>query len=175
MAAAQSASTPTISADELQARSAGRLAAVQALYQIDVLDLKPDEVLKDFISGRQGGVAIIEDPKTAQEQFVQLHEADSGLLVDIVRCIETRKGEVDAMLAGSLSADWPAERMELVLKAILRAAIAELLVRADIPPRVTISEFVDVAHAFYPGPEPKMANAVLDRVARALGRLEAKA
>jgi N utilization substance protein B len=173
MAAARSASTPHVTAAMI-ARSAGRLAAVQALYQIEVLDLSPDLILKDFISGRQGGVAIVEDPVTNQEDFVQLCEADSELLVDIVRCVENRDGEVNAMMTGALSADWPAERLELILKSILRAAVAELLVRTDIPPRVTISEFVDVAHAFYPGPEPKLANAVLDRVARALGRIEAK-
>jgi len=174
MAAARSASTPNVSAASM-ARSAGRLAAVQALYQIEVLDLSPDVVLKDFVSGRQGGTAIIEDPVTSQEQFVQLCEADSGLLVDIVRCVEARSAEVDAMMSSALSAEWPAERLELILKSILRAAVAELLVRSDIPPRATISEFVDVAHAFYSGPEPKLVNAVLDRVARALGRIEAKA
>jgi transcription antitermination protein NusB len=169
MAAARSASTPPAA---ILARQAGRLAAVQALYQLDVLDLTPDAVLKDFISGRQGGVAIVEDPATNQEQFVQLAEADSELLVDIVRCVENRSSEVDAMMTGALSAEWPAERLEIIVRSILRAAISELLVRADIPARVTISEFVDVAHAFYPGPEPRMVNAVLDRVARALGRLD---
>jgi transcription antitermination protein NusB len=145
---------------------------VQALYQLDVLDLTPDAVLKDFISGRQGGVAIIEDPATNQEQFIQLAEADSELLVDIVRCVENRGSEVNAMMTGALSADWPAERLEIIVRSILRAAISELLVRSDIPARVTITEFVDVAHAFYPGPEPRMVNAVLDRVARALGRID---
>jgi transcription antitermination protein NusB len=174
MAAAHSASTPTIPAATM-ARSAGRLAAVQALYQIEVMGLSSDGVLKDFISGRQGGVAIVEDPVTAQEKFIDLCEADSGLLVDIVRAVDARGTEIDEMLKNSLSLDWPAERLELTLKAILRAAIAELLVRADIPPRATISEFVDVAHAFYPGPEPRLVNAVLDRVARALGRIEGAA
>lgn len=170
MPPARSASTSDVTA-ALRARSAGRLAAVQALYQLEVSDLTADAVLKDFIAGRQGGVAIVEDTASAHERFVELCEADSELLVDIVRCVEQRKLEVDAMLLGALSADWPAERLELVLKSILRAAIAELLVRADIPPRATISEFVDVAHAFYAGAEPRLVNAVLDRVARALGRL----
>ncbi len=174
MAAARSASTPTVSAVAM-ARSAGRLAAVQALYQIDVMELNSDDVLKDFISGRQGGVAIVEDPDTAQEKFIDLCEADSGLLVDIVRAVDARSDDINDMLKQSLSAEWPAERLELTLKAILRAAIAELLVRTDIPPRATISEFVDIAHAFYPGPEPRLVNAVLDRVARALGRIEATA
>ncbi|MSQ87589.1 MAG: transcription antitermination factor NusB [Alphaproteobacteria bacterium] len=174
MAAARSSSTPTVSPAAM-ARSAGRLAAVQALYQIEVSDLTSDSVLKDFISGRQGGMAIVEDPETAQEQFIELCEADSGLLVDIVRVVDVRGEEVDAMMTNSLSLDWPAARLEHTLKAILRAAIAELLVRTDIPPRVTISEFVDVAHAFYPGPEPRLVNAVLDRVARVLGRIEGSA
>ena len=160
MAAARSSSTPTVSPAAM-ARSAGRLAAVQALYQIEVSDLTSDSVLKDFISGRQGGMAIVEDPETAQEQFIELCEADSGLLVDIVRVVDVRGEEVDAMMTNSLSLDWPAARLEHTLK--------------DIPPRVTISEFVDVAHAFYPGPEPRLVNAVLDRVARVLGRIEGSA
>ncbi|MDX2143910.1 MAG: transcription antitermination factor NusB [Rhodospirillaceae bacterium] len=156
------------------ARASGRLAAVQALYQLELTEASSDDVLKDFIVGRQGGIAITEDPATAQEQFVDLCAADTGLMVDLVRCFEARRIEIDAMMASSLSADWPADRLEILLKSILRAAIAELLVRADVPPRVTISEFVDIAHAFYPGPEPRLVNAVLDRVARALGRLESK-
>lgn len=171
MAAAQAAPMPIRSA-ALVARSAGRLAAVQALYQLEVMDQTPDAVLKDFISGRQGGVAIVEDTDNSREQYVQLAEADSELLVDIVRCVENRGSEVNSMMANSLSAEWPAERLELIVKSILRAAISELLTRSDIPARATISEFVDVAHAFYPGPEPRMVNAVLDRVARALGRLD---
>ena len=105
MAAARSSSTPTVSPAAM-ARSAGRLAAVQALYQIEVSDLTSDSVLKDFISGRQGGMAIVEDPETAQEQFIELCEADSGLLVDIVRVVDVRGEEVDAMMTNSLSLDW---------------------------------------------------------------------
>jgi N utilization substance protein B len=173
---AQTQSSPARSdkaAAKAAGRASGRLAAVQALYQLDLTDASSDAVLKDFVGGRQGGIAITEDPATAQEKFVDLCEADTGITVDLVRCFEARRVEVDAMMAGSLSADWPADRVEILLKSILRAGIAELLVRADVPPRVTISEFVDIAHAFYPGPEPRLVNAVLDRVARALGRLEA--
>ncbi|MSO97352.1 MAG: transcription antitermination factor NusB [Rhodospirillaceae bacterium] len=156
----------------MAARSAGRLAAVQALYQIDAFDLSPDVVLKDFVSGRQGGTAIIDDPATGQEVFIKLCGADHELLVDIIRGFEARASEVNDVMVKSLSAEWPVARLEFIVKALLRAGIAELLVRTDIPARATISEFVDVARAFYPGPEPGLVNAVLDRVARALGRLE---
>jgi len=76
------------------------------------------------------------------------------------------------MIKSAVSAEWPWERLEMTLRAVLRAGVAELLTRTDIPAMATVAEFVDVGHAFYAGPEPRMVNAVLDRVARALGRIE---
>ena len=154
-------------------RNAARLAAVQALYQIDATQNSSEQVIKDFLIGRTGGVGMIEN-ENAQESLVHLPEIDSELFINIVRAVQNRGDDVDNMIKGSVSADWPAERLEMTLRAILRAGIAELLERSDIPPGVTITEFVDVAHAFYDGPEPRMVNAVLDKVARALGRLDAK-
>ena len=79
------------------------------------------------------------------------------------------------MIAGALSKEWSMERLEAVLRAILRAGAFELSTRTDIPPKVTISEFVDVAHAFYTGTEPKLVNAVLDRIARVVRAEDLKA
>jgi N utilization substance protein B len=76
------------------------------------------------------------------------------------------------MIKGALSPEWPWDRLEMIVKAILRAAVAELLARTDVPAKVTVSEFIDVAHAFYDGAEPRMVNAVIDRIARALDRLD---
>jgi N utilization substance protein B len=74
------------------------------------------------------------------------------------------------MIKGSLSNEWPWDRLEITLRSVLRAGVAELLTRTDIPANATIAEFVDVAQAFYAGPESGLANAVLDRISRALGR-----
>ncbi len=153
-------------------RNAGRLAAVQALYQIDVTGAVPSEVIKDFLTGRTGGVLMTEDPDTAQESLHAAEEIDSETFIGLVCTVETRGEDVDGMVKGALSAEWPWERLETTLRAILRAGVAELLTRTDIPAKVTVSEFIDIGHAFYAGSEPRMVNAVLDKVARALGRLE---
>jgi N utilization substance protein B len=154
------------------ARNAARLAAVQALYQIDVTDAMPAEVIKDFLTGRTGGILMTEDPDTAQESIVRTPELDAETLITIVRTVEKRGDDIDGMIRGALSPDWPWERLEMIVKAILRAGIAELISRTEVPAKATVSEFIDIAHAFYGGPEPRMVNAVLDKVARALGRLE---
>jgi N utilization substance protein B len=157
---------------QVQARTAARLAAVQALYQIEATQESPDLVMKDFLMGRVGSVALTENDAGTQESLVNLAELDSELFIGLVRCVQQRGEEVDAMLRSSVSTEWPWERLEMILRAILRAGVAELLTRTDIPASVTVSEFIDVAHAFYGGAEPRMANAVFDRIARALGRIE---
>ncbi|MDX2223270.1 MAG: transcription antitermination factor NusB [Rhodospirillaceae bacterium] len=156
-----------------RARSAGRLAAVQALYTLAQSEATADEVLRDFVSGRLGGVAISENVDTGQETYIELPEGDAELLVDLVRCAQARGDEIGRIIAASLSAGWPAERLEVLVRCVLSAGIAELMCRPDIPPRATVSEFVDVAKAFYSGAEPGMVNAVLDRAARALDRMPA--
>jgi N utilization substance protein B len=154
------------------ARNAGRLAAVQALYQIEATQDAPEDVIKDFLTGRTGGVVLTEDPDTARESILNLPELDTETFITLVRAVQKRGSEIDTMIRSALSPEWPWERLEMILKAILRAAVAEVLTRTDVPPRVTVSEFIDIAHAFYDGPEPRLVNAVVDRIAHALGRFD---
>ncbi len=149
-------------------RSSARLAAVQALYQVDVTGAPLDGVLRDILQSRVGGLALADDPDQEREIPVPLIEANAELLTSLVRGTVERREDIDRMIDGALSAEWSAERLELVVRQILRAGTFELLERSDIPMRVVISEYVDVAHAFYGGPEPKLVNAVLDRLARLL-------
>ena len=153
-----------------QGRSAGRLAAVQALYQIEVTQDPPDRIIEDFLIGRVGGLAVAESSESEHESMVALAQLDNELFIDLVRAAQARGAEIDDMIKGSVSADWPWDRLEITLRAILRAGVAELLTRTDIPANATIAEFVEVARAFYAGPESGLTNAVLDRIARALGR-----
>ncbi len=157
---------------DVHERSAARLAAVQALYQIEASQNPQDQVIKDFLIGRLGGLAVTQDPETEEESTVALATLDSELFIHLVRGVHTRMDEIDEIIKGSLSPEWPWERLEMTVRAILRAGVAELLTRTDIPGRATVSEYIDVAHAFYAGNEPRMINAVLDRVAKALGRTE---
>ncbi|MBV9521452.1 MAG: transcription antitermination factor NusB [Alphaproteobacteria bacterium] len=146
-----------------QRRSVARLLAVQALYQIELNRLAPssaeiDAVVGEFVKHRLG----------QEIEGEHLGEADRTLFIDIVRGASARQGDLDGMLAGALTEEWPIHRLETILRAILRAGTYELSARPDIPPRVVISEYLDVAHAFFAGKEPAMVNGVLDRLARLL-------
>jgi N utilization substance protein B len=137
-------------------RRAARLAAVQALYQLDMNDVAPAVVIAEFVAHR-----------------LEQH-ADQPLFKDLVESVAARVVEIDGLIGGALVEGWSVERLETVLRAILRAGAYEILARPDIPPRVTISEYVEIAHAFFGGREPGLVNGVLDRLAqeRRAGDLE---
>ena len=145
-------------------RSVARLLAVQALYQIELNKIEAsggaavDAVIAEFVKHRLG----------QEIEGENYGEADRALFADIVRGASARQGELDGMISAALSEEWPLHRLETILRAILRAGAYELLARADVPPRVIISEYLDVAHAFFAGKEPAMVNGVLDRIARVL-------
>jgi N utilization substance protein B len=142
-------------------RSAARLAAVQALYEMDMAGAAADPILGAFlqdrwkVNGENGAAADLAEP-------------DGELLADLVRGVAGRREELDGMIGPALSEKWTLERLEVVLRAILRAGTYELLVRGDIPPRVVINEYLEVAHAFFAGAETGLVNGVLDRLARTL-------
>jgi transcription antitermination protein NusB len=142
----------------MRKRSLARLAAVQALYQIELSGTAPETVIAEFLGHRLG----------REIDGEQYGEADPALFADIVAGASERQAELDRALSGALTPDWPLERLEMVLRAILRAGAYELLARADVPARVAISEYLDIAHAFFAGKEPGLVNGVLDRLAHAL-------
>lgn len=139
-------------------RSVARLAAVQALYQIDLAAEPVTAVIAEFVKHRLGRDIDGEN----------YGEADGTLFSDIVEGATARRVDLDRMISGSLTPDWPLERLEVTLRAILRAGAFELLVRRDVPARVVINEYLDIAHAFFSGKEPGLVNGVLDRLARVL-------
>lgn len=155
-------------ADIATGRSAARLAAVQALYQVAATDSDYTKVVRDFLAGRLGGTAIDEDPDTEAETHIRLADMDQGMFSGLVSEAIARQDDIDDMINANLSKEWPKDRLELIVRSILRAACAELLGAVDAPAKVIISEYVDITHAFYNGPEPKMVNAVLDKIARVL-------
>ncbi|MFN3077357.1 MAG: transcription antitermination factor NusB, partial [Alphaproteobacteria bacterium] len=152
----------------VRGRTAARLAAVQALYQIEVGGASVEQVLKDCLLHRISLFALADDPESQSEVAVGLVAPDAELLSALVRGASERCQEIDRLVGDCLSPGWRSERLEAVVRSILRAGAFELLERPDVPPRVTISEYVDVARAFYDGPEPGLVNAVLDRMARTL-------
>jgi transcription antitermination protein NusB len=149
-----------------QSRSTARLAAVQALYDAGITGDSIDVLLKDFIDHGIGSRAIVTDEEDESETEVALAAPDPLLLAAILRGSLAQAAQLDEVIGNALSGDWSIERLEQVLHAILRAAAFELVNMPDTPVRVVISEYVDIAGAFYSGPEPGLVNAVLDRIAR---------
>jgi N utilization substance protein B len=138
------------------ARSAARLAAVQALYQHEMEGTLLPILLDEFHRHRLG--AEIED--------MQFHPAETTFFDDIVRHTLARRDEIDQLLSGKLAENWKIERLDRTMLQILRAGAYELLARPDIPVATVISEYLDVAHAFFDSREAKFVNGVLDAVAK---------
>ena len=136
-------------------RSATRLAAVQALYQIDVANALPEEVLQGFKDKRWSRA----DPG------LELPDPDNQMLDDLVLGVSDQRPAVDMALDAALAGGHTVERLEVLLRAVLRAGAYELKSITAVPSKVVINEYVDLAHAFFAGKEPALVNAVLDRLA----------
>ncbi|UUP19133.1 transcription antitermination factor NusB [Nitratireductor thuwali] len=137
-------------------RGAARLAAVQALYQMDIGGTGLLETTAEYESFRLGKEI---DGATYREADAQWFRA---ILSGVVEAQKT----IDPVIRQSLTEDWPLSRLDSTLRAILRAGVYELMKRLDVPVAVIVSEYVDIAKAFYSEDEPRLVNAVLDRVAR---------
>lgn len=144
------------SAARSRSRSAARLAAVQALYQHEMEGTPIPRLLKEFHDHRLG--ATIED--------VEYAEAEQDFFDDVVTGVEARSADIDAAISAKLAAGWSLERLDRPMKAILRAGTYELLARKDVPTASVISEYVDVAHAFYDKRESGFVNGLLDAVSK---------
>ncbi len=143
-------------------RGAARLAAVQALYQMDIAGTALHEILAEFESHWLGN----------EVEGSQYLPAEAAFFRDIVGGAVREQRKLDPMIDTALSAGWPLKRVEALLRAVLRAGAFELDQRKDIPARVIVSEYVDVANAFVDRDETGMVNAVLDTLARQLRAAE---
>jgi N utilization substance protein B len=140
------------------ARAGARLAAVQALYQMDLAGTPMSEVFAEFESHWIG----------RQVEEVAQPEAEVAFFRDLVEGVVREQRLIDPLVDRTLASGWPLKRIEAVLRALLRAGCYELMARTDVPARVVISQYVDVASAFLDTSETSMANAVLDALAREL-------
>ena len=139
-----------------RARSAARLAAVQALYQQEMEAIALPRLLDEFHQHRLG--ATIEDETYA--------DAEVDFFDDLVRGVDARRAEIDAAIGARLASGWTLERLDRPLRQILRAGAYELIARSDVPTATVISEYVDVADAFYDKREKGFVNGLLDAVAK---------
>ena len=143
-----------------QARSAARLGAVQALYQQQMEGTSTVRLLDEFHQHRLG--KVIEDEEYA--------DADVDFFDDLVKGVEARRAEIDELLTARLASGWTLARLDKTMLQILRAGSYELIARKDVPKAAAISEYVDVAKAFFDDREAKFVNGILDAVAKEVGR-----
>ena len=137
-------------------RGAARLAAVQALYQMDLAGTGLNEILTEFESHWIG----------REVEGAQYLPAEAAFFRDIVSGVVHEQRELDPLIDEALSKGWPLKRIETVLRAALRAGAYELIHRTDVPARVVVAEYADVVAAFVERDETGMVNAVLDQLAR---------
>jgi N utilization substance protein B len=139
-----------------QARRAARLAAVQAMYQMELTGGEAEDVAREFIEHRFG----------REEDMAEAGFPDKEFFEAILRGVPRHQEVIDAAITQCLAANWKLTRVDSILRAILRTATYELVDRKDVPARVVIDEYVEISHAFFQGDEPNFINAALDRIAR---------
>ncbi|HEY1961935.1 MAG TPA: transcription antitermination factor NusB [Rhizomicrobium sp.] len=135
-------------------RHAARMAAVQAIYQMELTGSDAESVAQEFCEHR-----------FAEPEHDDVGEADTEFFKDLVRGVPHHQLEIDRAIADDLSDDWKLQRIDSILRAILRAGVYELVARKDVPVKVVIDQYLDIAHAYFGGEEPGFVNALLDRVA----------
>jgi N utilization substance protein B len=139
-----------------QSRSVARLAAVQALYQMETAGAGAEAVIREFCDHRFD----------RDLEGVRLAHADEGFFGAIVRGVVAEQDAVDAAVRRRLASGWRLDRIDATARSILRAGAYELIRRRDVPAEVAIDEYVEIAKSFFEGPEPGFINAALDAIAR---------
>lgn len=146
----------TLSARERRARTVARLAAVQALYQMEMSGVGAEAVIAEFSEHRFD----------RDMEGETLAEADETFFAELVKGVVAKQSAIDGAVTHRLAAGWRLERIDATLRAILRAGGWELLHRPDVPVEVAIDEYVEIAKSFFEGPEPGFVNGALDGIAR---------
>jgi N utilization substance protein B len=157
--ATEETSSPSAPEPEIKSanqRGAARLAAVQALYQMDIGGAGVLEIVAEYEAHRLG----------SEIDGEQYRPADPAWFRAVVSGVVDNQRALDPVIRSGLTEDWPLSRLDATLRAILRAGAWELSAKRDVPVAVVVNEYVDVARAFFDGEEPKIVNAVLDRLAR---------
>ena len=146
---------PKAKPNRAASRSAARLAVVQALYQMDMSGIDLNEVVSEFEAHRLG----------QEIEGDQYNQAEAVFFRDLVEGVVREQRSLDPLIDEQLAEGWRLNRVDSILRAILRAGAYELVLRDDVPARVVISEYLDIAHAFFGDEEPRVVNGILDRLA----------
>jgi len=150
--------TPQNNTRPANKRGAARLAAVQALYQMELSQARISDIVEEYENLRIGQVVD-------GEEYL---DADLGWFRGVVAGVVSEQKELDPLIHKTLPDDWPLSRIDTLMRSVMRCGVFELMKRKDVPAKVVISEYLDVAKAFFDSDEPRLINGVLDRIARDL-------
>lgn len=153
------------SGDAPKPRTVSRMAAVQALYQMDLAGTDAGEVIEQFMAKAPEPREGATEDEDKRDALTSLEGGDATFFADVVKGVVRRQREIDPLVDQQLRTGWRLVRVDSILRAILRAGVFELLERSDVPARVTINEYINLAKAFFEADEPKVVNGVLDRIA----------
>ena len=145
--------------DRVQPRSVARLAAVQALYQMEVSGVGVDAVVREFAEHRF-------DRDVDGPDGDRLAQADETFFAELAKGVVAHQGAIDQAIVKRLASGWKLERLDATARAVLRSGAFELLHRRDVPTEVVINEYVEIAKSFFEGPESGFINGALDAIAR---------
>ncbi len=159
------------------ARSSARLAAIQGLYQMDIAGTDLNDVIGQRLTDGLAAAALDPDdddvdeaatavPPAPRDMGIEATPPDTELMTEILRGVMANQRTIDQAIDQQLAEGWRLARIDATVRAILRAGAYELMRLQEIPARVVISEYVDIAHAFFAGDEPKVVNGVVDALAR---------
>jgi transcription antitermination protein NusB len=153
-------------------RSISRTAAVQALYQMDMAGTDINAVIAEFQHVRFEPTVIVDGDDRDVDLDEKVEGADAQFFADILKGVVRRQRDIDPMIDLQLAEGWRLVRVDSILRAILRAGAFELLERTDVPARVVINEYINVAKSFFDTEEPRVVNGVLDRLAHKMRSAE---
>lgn len=151
--------------DTPKPRTVSRMAAVQALYQMDLAGTDAGEVIEQFMAAKPIPAGAEGEADGEADALTSLEGGDTTFFADVVKGVVRRQREIDPLVDQQLRTGWRLVRVDSILRAILRGGVFELLERTDVPARVTINEYINIAKAFFEEDEPKVVNGVLDRIA----------
>lgn len=144
-----------------------RLLAVQAAYAKEFSDESWDKMISRFLLGEAGG-KVIQDGIAGRETYVDLQPADAQLFTKLLKEYQEKEKEINQIIQANISSKMDYERLEILLKCILRIGIAEFYVNPGLDAPIIINEYVDMTRAFFDGPEAKVVNAILDKFSKVI-------
>lgn len=144
-------------------RSAARMAAVQGLYQMDLASTGVNDVIRDLTA-----TPLRDAAQSEHEDASVIMDPDATFLAELLRGVVRMQKEIDPLVDNQLATGWRLARVDSTLRAILRSGVFELMERSEVPARVVITEYIEIAHAFFDQDEPRVVNGVLDKLARRL-------